>query len=123
MYQESILLSLKHCIDMNIDFDKIDPALMIWEMDLGDPLIAFAIAIALIIALIIAIIAIVLAIALAPKPPQPKPASFDPNSVPTAEEDRPIPVLFGTQLIRGPNVVWYGDLSTEPIPLDTGGKK
>jgi hypothetical protein len=42
--------------------------------------------------------------------------------VPTAEQDRPIPVIFGTVWITGPNVVWYGDLRTEGIPAP-GGKK
>jgi Putative phage tail protein/Protein of unknown function (DUF2793) len=54
-------------------------------------------------------------IALAPKPPKPKPASLEDFDVPTAEEDRPIPVLFGTKRITGANVVWYGDLSTSKI--------
>lgn len=41
---------------------------------------------------------------------------------PTAEEGRPIPVVFGTVLLRGANVVWYGDLEAEPI-RKKGGKK
>ena len=35
--------------------------------------------------------------------------------VPTAEEGREIPVLFGCRRIKSPNVVWYGDLKTKPI--------
>jgi Putative phage tail protein len=31
-------------------------------------------------------------------------------TAPTAEEGRVIPVVFGTCLVRGPNVTWYGDL-------------
>lgn len=34
---------------------------------------------------------------------------------PTAEEGRPICVLFGTKRIKGPNVVWYGDIKTQAI--------
>lgn len=34
---------------------------------------------------------------------------------PTAEEGRPVPVLFGTRVMKAPNVVWYGDVGTEPI--------
>ncbi len=34
---------------------------------------------------------------------------------PTAEEGRPIAVLFGTKKIKGPNVVWYGDIKTQAI--------
>ncbi len=60
--------------------------------------------------------------ALAPKPPEPKPASLSDVDAPTAEEGRPIPVVFGAVLIRGANVVWYGDLEAEPIKKK-GGKK
>lgn len=35
-------------------------------------------------------------------------------SFPTAAE-RPIPVVFGTCLVKGANVLWYGDLSNRPI--------
>jgi hypothetical protein len=59
---------------------------------------------------------------LAPKPPQPKPAGIGDFKVPTAEQDRTIPVVFGTVWITGPNVVWYGDLRSQPIKKK-GGKK
>lgn len=60
--------------------------------------------------------------ALAPKPPRPKPASLEDFDIPTAEQGRPIPIVFGTKLVRGPNVIWYGDLDTEAIKV-SGGKK
>ena len=61
---------------------------------------------------------------LAPKPKTtpPKAAGLDDFSLPTAEEGRPIPVVFGTVLLRGPNVVWAGDLKVDPI-RKSGGKK
>lgn len=62
------------------------------------------------------------AVALAPKPPKPKPASLEDFDIPTAEQGRPIPVVFGTNLISGPNVIWYGDLGVEPIKSKTGKK-
>ena len=34
---------------------------------------------------------------------------------PTAEENRPIPMVYGTCKIESPNVVWYGDLSQDEI--------
>ena len=34
---------------------------------------------------------------------------------PTAEEGRNIPVIFGTCLMRAPNVVWYGNFGTSEI--------
>lgn len=64
---------------------------------------------------VIFIINLLVSIALSPKPQKPKAASIEDFDVPTAEEDRPIPVLFGTKEITGPNVVWYGDLSTVSI--------
>ena len=62
--------------------------------------------------------------ALSPRPrvETPQAAGLDDFSLPTAEEGRPIPVVFGTVLITGPNVVWAGDLSVEPITR-SGGKK
>jgi len=68
------------------------------------------------------IISTIIQALLAPKPPKPKPAALADFDVPTAEEGRPIPVVFGTVLIRGPNVVWYGDLRNTPIQSG-GGKK
>lgn len=40
-----------------------------------------------------------------PTPPTPTPDQL--TGVPTAEQGKPIPVLFGTRLISQPNVVWY----------------
>lgn len=53
--------------------------------------------------------------ALAPKPPKPKAAGIGEIDVATAEEGRPIPVIFGTVLLKSPNIVWYGDLYTTKI--------
>jgi hypothetical protein len=35
--------------------------------------------------------------------------------VPTADEGVEVSVLFGTRRIKGPNVVWWGDLKTSAI--------
>jgi hypothetical protein len=66
--------------------------------------------------------AVLISTALAPKPPQPKPPALEDFSVPTAEEGRPVPVVFGEVWITGPNVLWYGDLRSTPI-RKKGGKK
>lgn len=63
----------------------------------------------------IALVITAIGYALAPKPPAPKPASITDLDIPTAEEGRPIPVVFGTVTVTGPNVIWYGDLSTKAI--------
>lgn len=68
------------------------------------------------------IVALVVGYALAGKGvEQPSPAIQEVEA-PTAEEGRAIPVLFGTRDIKGPNVVWYGDIKTVAIKKK-GGKK
>lgn len=57
-----------------------------------------------------------------PKPQHLPPAGLGDFNVPTAEEGREIPVLFGTRELEGPNVVWYGDFYAEAIKKK-GGKK
>ena len=57
---------------------------------------------------------------LAPKPPDAKSASIGDFDVPTAEQDRAIPVIFGRVWVTGPNVVWYGDLKVVPIKKKSG---
>lgn len=67
------------------------------------------------------VVAVVAAFALAPKPTKPRPASLSDFEVPLAQQGRPVPVVFGTVTIRGPNVLWYGDLTVDPIEAE-GGK-
>lgn len=70
----------------------------------------------------IMIIAAYLAVALAPKPRTPQAATLYDFDVPTSEDGKPVPVIFGTVWISGFNVVWYGDLTTTPIFAPNGGK-
>lgn len=72
--------------------------------------------------IILFVFSALVSVLLAPKPQNAKAAGLDEFSAPTAESGREIPVLFGTRLIKGPNVVWYGDLEAEPIKK-SGGKK
>ncbi|MBU6952756.1 hypothetical protein KP814_32075 [Hahella sp. HN01] len=72
--------------------------------------------------IVVWIVATLVQYALAPKPPQPPAAELKDLDAPTADEGRPIPVVFGTVLVRSANVVWYGDLRTTPIK-SKGGKK
>lgn len=71
--------------------------------------------------LAVLVVAAIVSYALAPKPPTPKPPALEDFDIPTAEQGRPIPVVFGTVTVTGPNVVWYGDLKTDPIKK-SGGK-
>jgi hypothetical protein len=75
------------------------------------------------IQLVVMIVAALITAALQPKPPVPKPLSITDFDIPTAEEGRPIPVVFGEVLVKGSNVVWYGNLTTSPIKSSGGGKK
>jgi len=64
-------------------------------------------------------LAIMLALSYLLKPKQKfqKPSLYGLESfeIPTAEEGRSVSVLFGKKRIKGPNVVWYGDLKIVPI--------
>ena len=71
--------------------------------------------------LVILVIAIIAAVALQPKPPGRKPSSLEEIDIPTADEGRPIPVVYGTVVTKSPNVVWYGDLGYQPVK-QKGGK-
>lgn len=66
--------------------------------------------------------ALVLSFAMQPKIQTQKPAGLGEIEAPIAEEGVEIPVLFGTRDLKGPNVVWYGDLQTVAIK-SKGGKK
>lgn len=72
--------------------------------------------------IIFAILVVAIAVALAPKPPGQQPASLSEINVPTAEQGRPIPKVFGTRIVQSPNIVWYGDLGYNAIKKSGGGK-
>jgi hypothetical protein len=42
----------------------------------------------------------------APEPPVPPPQAI--SFIPTAEQGKAIPVVFGTRIVTQPNVVWWG---------------
>lgn len=48
-----------------------------------------------------------------PKPEKPKPPALEDFEEPTADVARPIPVIFGTVIVTGPNSLWWGEKSTE----------
>lgn len=41
--------------------------------------------------------------------------------IPTADVGAPIPVVFGTYIVKSANIVWYGDLGYKAVKSD-GGK-
>jgi hypothetical protein len=72
------------------------------------------------IAIVLFLVSTAISILLAPKPPRPAAATLADFDFPTAEEGRPIPVVFGTRYVTGPNVLWYGDLSSKAIRKKSG---
>lgn len=68
--------------------------------------------------LAIFVVGLVLSYALAPKPKDAEPANIEPGDMPTVDPAKKIPVIFGTVWVEDPNLVWYGDLSTDKIKSD-----
>lgn len=62
--------------------------------------------------LLIAVALQVLAVVLTPKPKGPKPEAVQQAESPTADADRPIPVLFGTGLMKETNILGSWDKSS-----------
>lgn len=65
--------------------------------------------------IILGIASYALQLILAPKPQNAKAAALEDFDAPVAEEGLEIPDVFGTEVLRSPNVVWYGDLGIEDI--------
>jgi concanavalin A-like lectin/glucanase superfamily protein/uncharacterized protein DUF2793/putative tail protein len=61
------------------------------------------------------IVATIITIVLTPKPAAPKPASLEDLDLPTAEENRDLPVIFGRVRVTGLNITWHGNFGTNKI--------
>lgn len=72
--------------------------------------------------IVVFIAALFIASSMKPKANSKPPSSMN-LDVPTAEEGRPIPVLFGTRDIKSPNILWYGGVRTTDVKSQGGGKK
>ena len=68
------------------------------------------------------VVALIVSFAMTPKPQTQKPPGINEVNVPTAEEGREIPVIFGTLLIEDINIVDHRNLRTVAI-RKKGGKK
>lgn len=68
--------------------------------------------------LVIAIVALIVSYAIAPKPKQNKTTSLKPQDVqaPTVSAGSPIAVTFGRVRVKGPNLVYRGDVYSTKIP-------
>jgi predicted phage tail protein len=54
-----------------------------------------------------------------PQPKAPKPEAAKDLENPSAEAGRPIPVVFGTVLVKGVNVLWYGEKQIVTYKVDS----
>ena len=79
----------------------------------GEPMKAYAFVTALVVSIVLAIIAELLR----PKPDieDARPTGLGDIQAPTATEGRVVPLIFGRNLVQGPNCTWYGDLEYRPI--------
>lgn len=68
-------------------------------------------AIGFLAALLISVAIQIVAYIIMPKPKAPKPEAAKEMENPTAEAGIPVPVVFGSKIIKGPNILWYGDKS------------
>lgn len=62
-----------------------------------------------IVSLLIGIALSVVSYLIAPKPKAPKPEAAKDLEDPTAEAGRPVPVAFGSIMVKGGNVLWFGE--------------
>lgn len=55
---------------------------------------------------------------LSPKPKAAKPDAAKDMDNPTAEQGRPIPVVFGEVEVTGTNIIWFGQKHTRTREID-----
>ena len=58
--------------------------------------------------IVVMIVALIVSYVMRPKPTVPKPAALEDFNVPTAEDGRECSMVFGTNWIDDPNVLFYG---------------
>lgn len=61
-----------------------------------------------IVQIAIAVALLVVSYAMQPKPPKQKPPQVGQLDEPTADAGRPVPVVFGTVLLKSPNLIYSG---------------
>lgn len=71
----------------------------------------------LLVSLALTLVSFTVSALLAPKPDleDARAADLGDFRVPTATEGRVLPLIWGTVVVDGPNVIWYGNLSTQSI--------
>jgi len=74
------------------------------------------------IQLVIMIVAALISYATRPKIKPPPAATLNDVQIPTIDQGTAVPVVFGEVWVDNWMVLWYGDLSNQPIK-QKGGKK
>lgn len=69
--------------------------------------------ISMLVSIAISVAITVVAYLIMPKPKQPKPEAAKDMEGPTADQGRPIPVVFGTMIVKGINCLGYWDKSSK----------
>lgn len=64
------------------------------------------------------IASVAISLLLRPKIKTPKPEAAADLENPTAEAGRPVPVPFGSPMIKGLNLLWYGDKKQSTYKVD-----
>lgn len=72
---------------------------------------------AVLLQLVIGVALTALAYLIMPRTKVAKPEVRD-LDLPTADAGRPIPVVFGTETIKGVNILWYGEKTTRSYTVD-----
>lgn len=70
------------------------------------------------VGIVVALVLAVVSYFLTPQPKKPKPPAVQDLQNPTADAGRPVPVVFGTITIKGPNVLWFGDKNVRTYEVD-----
>ena len=63
----------------------------------------------------------ILGVLMRPRPDNPKASALGDFQLPTVDATRPIPIACGTVLLKGPNVLWDGDLLVHAEKTSVGG--
>jgi len=65
-------------------------------------------------------ISLIITMLFSDSPDAPEAATLEDFDAPVVGQGDPYAVIFGTFLVKGANVLWYGDLRTTEVKTDAG---
>lgn len=77
----------------------------------------------IIIQILIAVAVTAAAYLIMPKPKGPKTDTVKDLENPVAEANKPMPKVWGTMIVKGLNVLWFGDKNVREFEVKVGSKK